>query len=165
VTFDGVTSAGQVVGPPWPTGHVLGTASGRFHVFAVKRGSKPLAVDLPPHAFLPLPLNVGVTATAPAGTTLRRAYVTTTMPGFVLEQRNFAASGRRFSHRYDPAALAGDFPNLDVSRFNRPVAADVITLTLFGVGEDAQGKPVHAARVVVLHGIELFATVDLPPSP
>jgi hypothetical protein len=167
VTFDGATSAGEVIGPPelpLPSGNVLGTVNGRFHVFVVARGSKPLAVDLPAHAFLDLPLDLAVTATMPGGATLRRAYVTVTMPGFVLEQRDFAASGRKFDHRYDPAVLAVDFPNLDVSRFNRPEAADVITLTFFGSGENAEGAPVHAARVVVLHGLELFGKVA-PPRP
>lgn len=159
VTFDRQTSAGQVIGPPFPRGDVLGTVDGRFEVFVVERGSKPLGVDLPARAFLTAPAGFEVTATAPAGVGLRRSYVTTTMPGFVLQNLNDPAAGRRFAYRYDPAALSVDFPNLDTHRWGRPDAADVITVTLFANGVDSEGTTVYAARMVVLHGIELFTAM------
>jgi hypothetical protein len=153
VTFDGATSAGQVLDLPWPKGHVLGTVNGRFRVFAVPRGSKPLTVDLPTHAFLTPPAAFSVTATTPKGMQLQSAFVTTTMPGFVLENRSSAASGRTFAYAYNPVALSAGFPNLDVVHFTGPVAADVVTVTLFGKGVNAQGQ----------HGAELFTGLSAPP--
>ena len=41
VTYDGSTSAGQVTAP-FPQGHVLGTARGRFSVYVVSPHSAPL---------------------------------------------------------------------------------------------------------------------------
>jgi hypothetical protein len=163
VVFDGATSAGQV-SPPFPRGGVLGTVNGRFRVFVVGRGSAPLAVDVPAHDFLTAPAGFDVTATAPAGTRLTRAFVTTTMPGFVLENVSAAAAGRRFSYQYDPLTLSAEFINLDALRFNRAEAADRITVTLFGKGEDGEGNPVYAARVIVLHGVERFAGIAAPPA-
>ena len=46
VTYDGSTSAGQVTAP-FPQGHVLGTARGRFSVYVVSPHSPPLTVDMP----------------------------------------------------------------------------------------------------------------------
>ncbi|HUG38371.1 MAG TPA: hypothetical protein VML54_15540, partial [Candidatus Limnocylindrales bacterium] len=112
VHFDGVTSAGQVT-PPFPTGDVLGTASGRFHVYVVPRGSAPFEVTLPRNAFVAAPATLDVPARAPAGMTPTRVHRTTMMPGFVLDSGDLAPASR-LTYRYDPVALARDFPNLDV---------------------------------------------------
>ena len=45
-------------------------------------------------------------------------------------------------------------PMLDVERNGQPVAADVVTVSLFGEGTDSTGQPSYAARVVTLHGAE-----------
>src|SRR5262249_29248128 len=63
-----------------------------------------------------------------------------------------------FTYRYDPVALARDFPNLDVSvGCCEPEAADLITVSLFASGRRADGSAVHAARVIALHGQELLS--------
>ena len=66
VTYDGSTSAGQVTAP-FPQGHVLGTARGRFSVYVVSPHSPPLTVDMPRHDFLTAPADFTVTATARMG--------------------------------------------------------------------------------------------------
>ena len=155
VTYDGLTSAGQVT-EPFPSGDVLGAADGRFFFYVVPRGSAALAVDLPEHEFLPPPADLTVTASAPDGLNLNSAHVTTMMPGFLLESGEINVSSKSFAYRYDPVTLARDFPNLDVESDGEPEAADVITISLFGSGTGADGKPAYAARVVVLHGEELL---------
>ncbi len=155
VTYDGLTSAGQVT-EPFPSGDVLGAADGRFFFYVVPRGSAPLAVDLPEHEFLPPPADLTVTASAPDGWDLNSAHVTTMMPGFLLESREINLSSESFTYRYDPVTLARDFPNLDVESDEEPEAADVISISLFGSGTGADGKPAYAARVLVLHGEELL---------
>jgi hypothetical protein len=46
----------------------------------------------------------------------------------------------------------------------RPEAADVITISLFASGTAPDGTPVHAARILVLHGAELI-NLPHPPNP
>jgi uncharacterized protein (TIGR03437 family) len=128
VSFDGQTSAGQVT-EPFPAGDVLGSANGRFYVYAVPRNSAPLAVNVAGQEF---------SAGAANG------HLTTTMPGFLLETRALAGPLR---YRFDPVALARDFPNLDVP------LADVVTISLFAN---------HQARVLVYHGEEFFQTDQTP---
>ena len=84
VTYDGRTSAGQVTAP-FPQGHVLGTAQGRFAVYVVSPYSAPLEVDMPRHDFLTAPADFTVTATAPTGMRLTGGHRTALMPGVVLE--------------------------------------------------------------------------------
>ena len=59
---------------------------------------------------------------------------------------------------YDPVGSSGSgVPILDVERDNGvPVAADVVTVSLFGQGTDSDGQPSYAARVVTLHGPEFL---------
>jgi uncharacterized protein (TIGR03437 family) len=128
VTYDGQTSAGQVT-EPFPAGDVLGSANGRFYVYAVPRNSAALAVNVAGQEF---------SANAASG------HVTTMMPGFLLETRALQGPLR---YRFDPVALARDFPNLDVP------LADVVTISLFAN---------HQARVLVYHGEEFFQTDQTP---
>ena len=76
------------------------------------------------------------------------------MPGFVLESRDLVP-GPALAYRYDPVALATQFPNLDVRFGGQPTAADLVTLSLFGGAPGGQ-----SARVLALHGRELL---NLPP--
>src|SRR5262249_29598567 len=80
LTFDGVTSAGQV-SQPFPSGDVLGTAAGRFFVYVVPQGSPTLAVAVPRSAFLTPPAAFDASAVLPGGATVERAHVTVMMPG------------------------------------------------------------------------------------
>ncbi|HEY3128583.1 MAG TPA: hypothetical protein VGL91_03935 [Acidobacteriota bacterium] len=151
VTFDGQTSAGQLT-PPLPTGHVLGSADGRFFVYVVARGSAPLSLNFPETQLLPRPAaQLDVTASAPAGFTIKNGHMTTMMPGFLLQTGELPSGGASLSFRYDPATLARDFPNLD-----QDPPADVVTITLFASGTDTKGNPGYAARVLTLHGQQLY---------
>ena len=61
--------------------------------------------------------------------------------------------------------LSAGVPILDVERDGRPVAADVVTVSLFGEGMDSAGQPHYAARVLTLHGAEFLNLTPVPPAP
>ena len=164
VTYDGHTSAGQVT-EPFPTGHVLGTARGRFSVYVVSPHSEPLTVDMPRHDFLTAPADFTVTASAPAGLTLTGGHMTALMPGAVLEDGPLTVGSHGLTYDYDPVGLASGVPILDVERNGQPVAADVVTVSLFGQGTDSDGQPSYAARVVTLHGSEFLNLTPVAPDP
>ena len=164
VTYDGNTSAGQVTAP-FPQGDVLGTAQGRFAVYVVSPHSAPLEVDMPRHDFLTAPADFTVTATAPTGMRLTGGHMTALMPGVVLEDGALAVQANGLTYDYDPVGLAAGVPILDVERFGDPVAADVVTVSLFGEGTDSAGQPHYAARVVTLHGAEFLNLSPVAPDP
>ena len=164
VTYDGSTSAGQVT-DPFPQGHVLGTARGRFSVYVVSPHSAPLTVDVPRHDFLTAPADFTVTATASNGLTLTEGHMTALMPGVVLEDGPLTVGSNGLTYDYDPVGLAAGVPILDVERNGQPVAADVVTVSLFGQGTDSEGQPSYAARVVTLHGAEFLNLTPVAPGP
>ena len=164
VTYDGRTSAGQVT-EPFPQGYVLGTAQGRFAVYVVSPHSAPLEVDLPRHDFLTAPADFTVTATPPTGVRLTEGHITALIPGVVLEDGSLTVEDNGLTYDYDPVSLAAEVPILDVERDGRPVAADVVTVSLFGEGTDSAGQPHYAARVVTLHGAEFLNLSPVPPRP
>ena len=164
VTYDGRTSAGQVTAP-FSQGDVLGTAQGRFSVYVVSPHSAPLEVDMPEHDFLTAPADFTVTATPPTGMRLTRGYMTALMPGVVLEDGTLPVEANGLTYDYDPVGLAAGVPILDVERDGQPVAADVVTVSLFGEGRDSAGQPSYAARVVTLHGAEFLNLTPVPPDP
>ena len=164
VTYDGSTSAGQVTAP-FPQGHVLGTVRGRFSVYVVSPHSPPLTVDMPRHDFLTAPSDFTVTASAPAGLTLTEGHMTALMPGVVLEDGALLVRNNGLTYDYDPVGLAAGVPILDVERNGVPVAADVVTVSLFGQGTDSEGQPSYAARVVTLHGPEFLNLTPVAPDP
>ena len=164
VAYDGSTSAGQVTAP-FPQGDVLGTARGRFSVYVVSPHSTPLEVDLPRHDFLTAPADFTVKATAPTGLTLTEGHMTALIPGVVLEDGPLTVRSNGLTYNYDPVGLAAGVPILDVERNGAPVAADVVTVGLFGQGTDSDGQPSFAARVVTLHGPEFLNLTPVAPSP
>ena len=164
VTYDGSTSAGQVT-DPFPQGHVLGTARGRFSVYVVSPHSAPLTVDMLRHDFLTAPADFTVTGTAPTGLTLTEGHMTALMPGVVLEDGPLTVGSNGLTYDYDPVGLAAGVPILDVERNGQPVAADVVTVSLFGQGTDSEGQPSYAARVVTLHGPEFLNLTPVAPDP
>ena len=56
-------------------------------------------------------------------------------------------------------------PILDVGSYGDRVAADVVTVSLFGEGTGSAGQPSYAARVVTLHGAEFLNLSPVPPDP
>ena len=164
VTYDGRTSAGQVTAP-FPQGDVLGTAHGRFSVYVISPHSTPLAVDMPRHDFLTAPAAFTVTATAPTGMRLTGGHMTALTPGVVLEDGALTVRNNGLTYDYDPVGLVAGVPILDVERDGVPVAADVVTVSLFGEGRDSAGQPSYAARVLTLHGAEFLNLSPVPPGP
>ena len=165
VTYDGRTSAGQVTAP-FPQGDVLGTAQGRFSVYVVSSHSAPLEVDMPEHDFLTAPAAFTATATPPTGMRLTGGHMTALMPGVVLEDGSLSVEANGLTYDYDPVGLAAaGVPILDVERFGEPVAADVVTVSLFGEGTDSTGQSGYAARVVTLHGAEFLNLSPVAPDP
>ena len=164
VTYDGRTSAGQVTAP-FPQGHVLGTAHGRFAVYVVPPHSVPLEVDVPQHDFLTAPADFTVTATAPTGMQLTGGHMTALIPGVVLEDGSLTVEANGLTYDYDPVSLAADVPILDVERDGVPVAADVVTVSLFGEGRDSADQSSYAARILTLHGAEFLNLTPVSPDP
>ena len=164
VTYDGSTSAGQVTAP-FPQGHVLGTAQGRFSVYVVSPHSTPLTVDKPQHDFLTAPADFTVTASTSTGLTLTGGHMTALMPGVVLEDGSLTVRNNGLTYDYDPVGLAAGVSILDVEQNGVPVAADVVTVSLFGEGTDSDGQPSYAARVVTLHGPEFLNLNPVAPDP
>ena len=155
VTYEGTTSAGGVT-TPFPSGNVLGTTNGRFSVYVVPAGSDLLSLNVS-DGFVSAPIRLSMTATSDL--TLNSAHVTAMMPGFVLEGKALAASGNSFGYAFDASTFMSDFPNLDAD------GSDVVTVALFASGTDAQGRPSHRARHVVLHGRQLLSLDTIAPTP
>ena len=120
---------------------------------------------MPEHDFLTAPADFTVTATPPTGMRLTGGHMTALIPGVVLEDGSLAVEANGLTYDYDPAGLAVGVPILDVERFGEPVAADVVTVSLFGEGRDSAGQPSYAARVVTLHGAEFLNLSPVSPDP
>jgi hypothetical protein len=134
-------------------------------VYVVSPHSAPLEVDLPEHDFLTAPADFTVTAAAPTGMRLTGGHMTALIPGVVLEDGSLAVENNELTYDYDPVGLADGVSILDVERHGRPVAADVVTVSLFGEGTDSAGRPSYAARVLTLHGAEFLNLPPVPPDP
>lgn len=143
VTYDGLTSAGQVASP-FPSGDVLGTDGGRFYFYVTPQGSSPLGVNIAPGTMLSTkPLDVPVAAAS--------GHVTAMVPGFELESRAITGAGGTFTYRYAPASFSPDLPigpNVPGRNFN------LVTISLF----DPQ---TNEARVLAFQGLKLV-TLDPP---
>ena len=117
-------------------GNVLGTARGRFSVYVVSPHSAPLEVDMPEHDFLTAPADF--TVTAPTHSMRLRWTYDDAHPRVVLEDGPLTVEANGLTYDYDPVGLAAGVSILDVERFGEPVAADVVTVSLFGEGRTAR---------------------------
>ena len=96
----------------------------------------------PEHDFLTAPADFTVTATAPDELRLTGGHMTALMPGVVLEDRTLIGGGNSgLTYDYNPLGLAAGVPILDVGSYGDHVAADVVTVSLFGEGTDSAGQP------------------------
>ena len=120
---------------------------------------------MPRHDFLTAPADFTVTATPPTGMRLTGGHMTALTPGVVLEDGALAVEDNGLTYDYDPVGLATGVPILDVERNGQPVAADVVTVSLFGEGTDSAGQPSYAARIVTLHGAEFLNLTPVTPDP
>jgi len=155
VTYDGITSAGQVQ-PPYPTGSILGAESGEVAIYVISMDASAIPLTQPANAdsVLPAAQPFNVVGRAPEGWSGVTGHVTVTMPGYVLASGPLNAPGGSFSYNVSPRTLAQSFPNLDVVQAGTqtPTAADVVTITVFLSGTDAEGRPAFAARTVTMLG-------------
>lgn len=152
IVFDGVlpSTSGQVTAP-FPAGDVLGSREGEFYFYVVRGGAAPLALASMPPFVRPADGPITFTIAPPSGLTDVSMTTTTTMPGFILEERTTSA----LTYTYDAQRLAQDFPNLDLNDADGVAGADIITISFLVSGTDAAGKRKHFARQVVIQGEEL----------
>jgi hypothetical protein len=169
ILFDGLTSAGQVT-PPYPSGDVLGARDGEFRFYVVDPDTPPLDVSttagaapcgICPRLVRPADGPIVFTVAIPAGLTDVEMHVTTTMPGFILEETRTTAAGqqRTLSYRYDARTLARDFPNIDLTDADGMTGVDTIAISFLVSGSDSAGARQHYARQIVIAGEEL----QMPP--
>ncbi len=155
VTYDGITSAGQVQ-PPYPTGGILGAEGGEVVIYVLPADAPaiPLTQPVNTDSVLPAAQPFNVVGRAPEGWSGVTGHVTVTMPGYVLASGPLNMPGGSFSYNISPRTLAQSFPNLDVVQAGTqiPAATDVVTITVFLSGTDAEGRPAFAARTVTMLG-------------
>jgi hypothetical protein len=164
VWHDGLCSGGPTV-PPFPHGDVLGSADGRYSFYVVEADAPRLNVASPEPGFLSFyagmhPINI--TGQVPPGVTGATLDYTIAMPGFILREGHVTPTGSTYAIVLDPAALAQEFPNLDLIAADqfRPGLADTLSIGLLLRGQRA-GEPVNRANVIVLQGDQVL--VDSPP--
>jgi hypothetical protein len=159
VWHDGQCSGGATV-PPYPSGDVLGSESGRYWFYVVPKGAPDLAVTSPSPGYhsagdtlAPIP----VAGLIPAGWSSVTLDATIIMPGFILKHVQAAASGGSFQVVFDPVTLAQDFPNLDLTGRDdwQPGLSDTITISMLLRGQSS-GQPVARAAVVTLQGNQFY---------
>lgn len=160
ILFDGVTSGGQVTAP-YPTGGVLGSHDGEFFFYVVRGDAAPLTVRASSGTLTTSPTGaqyvrpaeepIVFTVTPPPGLRDIELSTTTTMPGFILEEKRSTS----LTYSYDAARLAADFPNLDQRDGDGVTGVDAITISMLLSGTDAAGTPQHLARQTVIQGEEL----------
>jgi hypothetical protein len=161
VTHDGMTSAGPV-DPPYPTGGVLGTESGRYELYVVDSAEPWATVHLPKPGWMKLendwnvkPMRILVPV--PEGWTDLSLHYTIAMPGWVLESGELSPTLGYFLFEYDPETLQETFPNIDLRRRQgwSPGLSDEVFISFVVSGNDG-GRTVHRANVVTLHGEQVF---------
>lgn len=154
VTPAGRNSAG-VVEPPLPVGGLVGAPAGVFYVYVTDPATAPLAWNRAGdiNSSTPAGQPFNFTVNVPAGWRQARAYRTTTIPGYVLDDGTLNLTPGTASYQYNPAGLARDFLNLEASgRGVGPSASDVVTITFAIEGLDAQGTRQVATRTFhILH--------------
>jgi len=151
VMFDGKIGTGTQVQPPYPSGDVLGSRNGEFNFYVVRNDAPPLNVAPLAQWQRPSQRPITFDLSPPVALSNITMTSTTTMPGFILEERTTNA----LSYTYDAPTLQHDFPNLDLYDADGITGSDTITMSFLVSGTDASGQPRHFARQIVLQGEEL----------
>jgi hypothetical protein len=161
VTHDGMTSAGPV-DPPYPTGGVLGTESGRYEFYVVDPAEPRATVHLPEPGWVKLENDwdvkpVRTLVPVPEGWTGVSLHYTIAMPGWVLETGELSPTLGFFLFEYDPETLQETFPNIDLRQRQgwSPGLSDEVFIS-FVVSGNEGGNAVHRANAVTLHGEQVF---------
>jgi hypothetical protein len=142
----------------YPTGDVLGSREGEFFFYVVNSNADQLDLAPMPRFVRPADGPITFTVQLPAGLTNVQLTYTTTMPGFILEEK--AQTSMRVV--YDAQKLARDFPNLDLHDFDGFAGADTITISMLLSGIDASGRRRHFARQVVIQREEIQMPAQEP---
>ncbi len=161
VTHDGMTSAGPV-DPPYPTGGVLGTESGRYEFYVVDPAEPRATVNAPVPGWLQMYRDwdlvpTQVTIPAPQGWTDAVLRYVITMPGWVLQTGELTSPGKAFVITYDAETLQDTFPNIDLRQPQSwaPGLSDEVFIS-FVISGNEGGNPVHRANALTLHGEQLL---------
>jgi hypothetical protein len=162
VTHSGRTSAGQMEAP-LPSGGVLGTDEGTFSVIVVSQRALPWGEER--DRAIPAGSPINFTLAIPTGWTDVRVRALVTMPGYLLSESDVPLGARSFSYQYNPAALARDFPNLEIdARPQGPAASDVVTITLVLTATDEGGNAQTRVRIYnVMH--DRLLSFEAEPTP
>lgn len=149
LTYRGLTSAGPVA-EPYPTGDLPGSQSGLSHFVVVDPREPPLEVEMSssmPDDRSRLRRGTHVfKARVPAEWSQAEGWVTVWLPGFLIDDRRLAVSGRTIRYDFDTATWRRHFPNID----QQPVDTFVVTLSASGL--DRHGRRRVRARLLVVQG-------------
>jgi len=164
VWHDGACSAGSTI-PPYPQGDVLGSTNGRYWFYVVRDDAPKLNVATPQPGYLHFGDQVTpiiITGTLPSGLSNVQVDYTIHMPGFILEHGQATISGSTYQFVFDPATLAQDFPNLDLTaRGDRvPGLSDTFSISIAAKG-NAGGQTIYRANVITIQGQQVY--VDSQP--
>ncbi|MBS1251670.1 MAG: hypothetical protein MAG451_00703 [Anaerolineales bacterium] len=161
VTHDGMTSAGPV-DPPYPTGGVLGTESGRYEFYVVEPAEPRATVNAPTPGWLQMyrdwdvaPVNIAVPVPQDWTDVVLRYVVA--MPGWVLQTGELTSPGKAFVITYDAETLRDTFPNIDLRQPQSwaPGLSDEVFIN-FVISGNKGGNPRYRANALTLHGEQLL---------
>ncbi len=160
---DGTAVLCATTSNPCPSGDLLGSQDGRYWFYVVPKSSQRLGVSTPAPGFLDFEGEVSpitISGPVPLGWTgVVTLDYTISMPGYILEHGQVSTSANSYQIDFDPVALHGDFPNLDlVGRDDwEPSVADTFAIGLLLQGQSSQGK-VYAANTITIQGEQVFVT-------
>lgn len=154
---EGVTSVGAVE-PPAPTGGVLGTSDGTYHVYVLPADTQPLEwSDTRSDFNIPAASQFNFRFSLPADWENIRIYHTLTTPAYVVEDAPLPRAGSTFSYQYYLQNYSRLFPNIEEGRTGTgAAAADTITLTFAVTGTDADGTLQIRTRTFTIAFDRLF---------
>lgn len=156
---------------PCPSGDVLGSVNGTYAFYVVPYGSPRLVLTEPAPGriiFGPQVTPIDVSGPIPLGVTNATVDYTISMPGFILQEGQSQIANGNFSLTFDPAALAMNFPNLDLIGLYSMEAglADTFSFGLLLTGQQ-DGQTVHYATTLTIQGDQVYVEnaedVPLPP--
>jgi len=166
VWHDGTCSGGALT-PPYPSGDVLGSESGRYWFYVVPKDQIDLTISAPAPGFLQLLYEVPpITISGPvaAGFTNVTLDYTISMAGYILEHGQVQPSGDTFEIVFDPASLHQDFPNLDlVGRDNvwQAGLSDTFAIGILFQGSQG-GQTTYRANTLTLQGNHVYVDNAFP---
>lgn len=164
VWHDGLCSGGQT-SLPYPQGDVLGSQNGRYWFYVVFDDAPRLNVTAPQQGYLHFDdqvTPVEITGQMPPGVSGVTVDYTIHMPGFILEHGQAAIVGDHYQITFDPALLAQDFPNLDLTRRDAltPGLSDTFSINILLRGQRGS-ETVNRANSITFQGQDVY--VNSPP--